>query len=391
MTAPVGRAGAKLAADTATGPWCVFAVAAPGLEGVVEREVRALPGVDGGQVRRLVGGVEWTGSWQTVAHANLWLRAATRVLVRLGVVEARDFAKLRRGLAKLPWGRFVHPGAPVEVSASQSRSRLYHTGALDENVVAAVEDAVGKGAPGQGVAPLKIVLRGEDDRFTASVDSSGELLHRRGWRTEAGAAPLRETLAAGLLLLCDWNGSTPLVDPMCGSGTLAIEAAALASGLAPGLGRAFAFENWPGAEERHAAWREIRAAAEARRRPTTIAIAGSDRSAEVITIAQRNAERAGLAGAVSFTVAEVDDAIAPPGTGLVVCNPPYGKRLGRRAGADRITRRLADLLRKRFRGWQAGLLLPAPVEIRRLGLPVTEQVKLQNGGLRVELCRLKIP
>src|SRR5207247_2078948 len=140
--------------------------------------------------------------------------------------------------------RFVGDGAAVALSASQSGSRLYHTGAVTENLAAAIGDRV-RGGVTVAAEGVKVLARGVDDHWTLSVDSSGELLHRRGWRQESAHAPLRETLAAALLMLCEWDPATPLVDPMCGAGTVPLEACALAMRVAPGLARGFAFERWP--------------------------------------------------------------------------------------------------------------------------------------------------
>jgi len=198
------------------------------------------------------GGVEFKGTLGAGMAANLHSRIATRVLLRMGEEKARDFAPLRRSLAKLPWQNYIPRDRPLRIDVSTGHCRLYHTGALAETVELAIADNVGKLPKREKQVQTRedddstrILLRGRDDRFTASVDSSGALLHRRGWRLEAGRAPLRETLAAGILALCEYDPALPLVDPMCGAGTFAIEAAAMARRIPPGLGRQFAFERWP--------------------------------------------------------------------------------------------------------------------------------------------------
>ena len=226
-----------------------FAVVAPGLEEAAAREIAALP--DAADLRPEVGGVEWSAPAIGGYRANLWLRLPTRVLGRVGTVESREFGKLRRRAAGLDWGAFVAPGASLSLRASASRSRLYHTGAIVETAALAIGDAV-KGthvAKDDEAADVSILVRGHEDHFTFSVDASGERLHRRGARVEVGAAPLRETLAAGLLALAGWDPSLPLVDPMCGAGTIVIEAALQALDRAPGIDRAFgdgfAIDGWP--------------------------------------------------------------------------------------------------------------------------------------------------
>jgi putative N6-adenine-specific DNA methylase len=367
-----------------------FAVAAPGIEPVLEREVRALPGA--GAVRAVEGGVEFSGSLELVYRANLWLRTATRVLVRLGELEAREFAQLRRRAGTLAWAPFLAPGVPVEVNASASRCRLYHTGAIAENLQAAAADALGKAAAPSEQPPLRVIARGVGDRWTLSVDSSGELLHRRGWRRDGAEAPLRETLAAALLLFCEWDSQTPFVDPMCGAGTLPIEACALALGRAPGLDRAFAFERWPHCDA--ATWARLRdeARQQARAAPPAPVVA-SDHAQAAVAAARANAERAGVAAHVSIARAELADVQPPPAVarGLVLLNPPYGRRVGDTRQLRELYRRVGRLWRERFTGWRAGALIADPRLATAFGLAPRQQVALVNGGLRVTLLIFDVP
>ena len=367
-----------------------FAVVAPGLEPAARREVEALSGVS--DVQAEPGGVEWTAPVLGGLEANLWLRTATRVLARVGTAEAREFGKLRRRAAGLPWDRFVARNAAVAIRASTSRCRLYHTGALAENAVLAIADTVPgvHAAAKDDPAALAILIRGVEDRFTFSVDASGERLHRRGARLEIGAAPLRETLAAGLLALAGWDPSQPLCDPVCGAGTIPIEAALAAIGRAPGLEREFALEDWPlfaaVAPSEAAALRES-----ARGRigaPPPAVIAGSDRDPAMIESAGRNAARAGVAEQIAFVCRDLGDARPPSETpGLVIANPPYGRRLGDPRAAVRIYRDLGRVLRAHFRGWRAAVVVPARLpgagDALRLVLP--DRHRLRNGGLPIEL------
>jgi putative N6-adenine-specific DNA methylase len=383
---PAKAARASRTAGRAGGALDWFAVVAPGLEEVTGREVAAL--AEARDVRVVEGGVEWRGPLATGLRANLWLRVATRVLARVGVVKAREFGKLRHLLARLPWAGFVPPGATLAVRTTTTRCRLYHTGAIAETVALGVADAV-KGArlAEKGAEPeagATVYVRGVRDEFTLSVDASGELLHRRGARTEVGAAPLRETLAAGVLALAGWTPDTPLFDPMCGAGTFPIEAAVQAMGLPPGRGRAFAMARWPMAANAPAL-EDAAAVAD-----SGAAIAGSDRDARLIESARRNAERAGVGARVSFTPAAMEDARPPAGPGLVVVNPPYGRRLGDPRRVERSYRDLGRTLRARFPRWRAAVLAPARVPPATLGLPVTATFPLVNGGLRVNLIVCQI-
>jgi putative N6-adenine-specific DNA methylase len=363
----------------------LFAVTAPGLEEVCAGELQALAMDD---IHVVTGGVEFRGGLREIYLANLWLRSASRVLVRLGAVKCRDFPDLYRKGGRLPWGRFLRPDAGLQVRASSQRSRLIHSGRIAETLADAGNRAIGREiASADG--PLQLVLaRFEDDVCQLSVDSSGELLHRRGYRTETAFAPLRETLAAGILLQLGWDGSTPLVDPLCGSGTFVIEAALLAGNRAPGLSRPFAFMNWPGF--RPGLLEALRNDARRAERPVTVPLCGGEREPEALAAAKRNAERAGVAALVELRQQELERFTPPPGHGLVVCNPPYGKRIGRDEDLRPLFRALGDLFRSRFEGWNGAFICPDDSLAKATGLPLKRMVTLQNGGIPVGLWRVEI-
>lgn len=364
----------------------LFAVATPGLEAVLGREVAALAGAH--DVRVVTGGVEFEGDEDVLARAHLELATATRVLVRAGEVRAREFAALRRGVARLAWERFAAAPPAVEVDATARRCRLYHTGAIAERVAGGVADRLGAPAEAAKAAEeagptLHLVVRGEDDVFTVSVDASGEPLYRRGARVETGRAPLRETLAAGLLALCGWDGETPLWDPMCGAGTILVEAARTALRQPPGAGRAFAFQAWPGFREE--AWRRLVGASLAAARSTLPApVGGSDRDAAAIDVARRNLERAGLGAHVTLARADAAAAPLPGAPGLLLCNLPYGKRIPAAAvrGAVAALGRLA----RRAPAWRLGALAAAATDVpAAIGRRAEAVHALVNGGVRVRL------
>ena len=361
-----------------------FAVAAPGLEGPVFAELAALPGAT--HVVAVDGGTELQGDAATALRANLWSRTASRILLALGQAEARDFPRLRRGIAALPWELVLPPGGAITVRASASRCRLYHTGAIAEQVTLGVADRVGAAAP--GAEPLLVVVRGREDRFAVRADASGELLHRRGHRVDTSEAPLRETLAAGLLSLARWDPTTPLIDPMCGAGTIPIEAALLALGRAPGLDRSFACEAWPGfppgVAERVRA--EARAAASA---TLSAPILGFDRDPAAIEASIRNAARAGLSELVRFGVASVGQVGRPAGApGLVLVNPPFGKRVGKGAPLGVLYASLRKLLEGPLHGWRAAVLVADKRLLGAVG-KATETHRLVTGGLPVHLALLE--
>jgi putative N6-adenine-specific DNA methylase len=264
------------------------------------------------------------------------------------------------------------------------KSRLYHQDAVAERLMRAVGSRVG--APVEGDAPQELVVRLFRDKCTVSADASGELLHRRGYRLAGAKAPLRETLAAAMLAAAGWDGTTPLVDPMCGSGTIPIEAALLARRIPPGLGRGFAFEHWP--EFDPDAWEAVRAAARRRMLPhAPVPIAGSDRDAGAIAAAAANAERAGVAEDLQWRRAAISSIEPPDGTGWIVTNPPYGHRVGERQRLRDLFAQLGNVLRRRCPGWQVALLSAHAELDRQTGLALAPAFETANGGIRVRLMR----
>jgi putative N6-adenine-specific DNA methylase len=228
-----------------------------------------------------------------------------------------------------------------------------------------------------------VLVRIVDDEVEISIDSSGELLHRRGYRTAVAAAPLRETLAAGILRLLDWDGTQPLADPLCGTGTFLLEGQLLASGRAPGLQREFAFMKWPG--YRAGLWQVLGDEARRKERPCPAAISGGDADAAALAAARANLERLDPAGPVLLEHLPLERQSVHPGTGLVLCNPPYGKRLQADTPLEPYFARLGRDLQRAYPGWRKALLLPDPLLARATGLPLREVAILDNGGLRVGL------
>jgi putative N6-adenine-specific DNA methylase len=394
---------AKSASLPSTLRW--FAVASPGLEAPLAEELSAIGAATGGahpgvtKVRAVEGGVEFSGPLRAGIEVNRRSRIATRILLRLGEVKAREFARLRHALAKLPWPAVIPRDRPLRIDASTTHCRLFHTGALAETVTLAIADCVGKlpvrekKADAEDEDCTRVLLRGQDDKFVVSVDSSGALLHRRGWRLEAGRAPLRETLAAGILALCKYDPALPLLDPMCGSGTFAIEAAAVARAIAPGAGRSFAFERWPALASVAAEHARVPSSDEALPSAPPEAVASifaSDRDARAVETARRNAERAGVLDAIAFSQASLGKGRVPTQPGLVVINPPYGRRLGDRRHALRLGHDIGQTLSVRFSGWRAAVLCPDQTFVNAVASGArrkpSETFALRNGGLRVLLA-----
>lgn len=380
-------------------PFEVFAIAAPGLAPLVAAECAAM-GYAPTDVS--AAGVSLALQPDDLFLLNARLRIASRVLVRVAEFEARDFATLEKAAAKLPWGRFIAPGMAVRLRVTCRKSRLYHSDAVAERVARGIAGAVadvtvGTRAPaddedapesaGASALPQLVVVRLEHDVCTISVDSSGALLHRRGWRQAVAKAPLRETLAAAMLAGCAWQRDEALVDPFCGSGTIGIEAALMARNIAPGLSRSYAMEAWPGASaevfaaHRLALRRQVKPRAAA---PIVL----RDRDAGAVAAARANAERAGV-------LADVDIAQGPlsalelagvAAAGLVCTNPPYGLRVSDGGDLRGLFARLGDVVRAGGDGWRLGLLMPADKALLgQLRMPLRTALTTSNGGIGVGL------
>lgn len=357
-----------------------FAVTPPGLEAICFNELVRL-GLKPQQPE--TGGVAFCGGIREIYLTNLWLRSANRILVRLGALNARDFPTLYQRLLRLPWGRYIKPGVPCDVRAVSQRSRLSHTG----RIVAVCREAISKalGAPLSDMGPAQmILLRVSDDRVLISIDSSGDHLHRRGYRQARSAAPLRENLAAAALLACGYDGSLPLVDMMTGSGTFVIEAGLIAANKAPGARRDFSFMRWP--KYRESLWRQLLTEAkEGERCCGHAAIYGVDNNPRAIVAARANLERADLGTGIEINREKLQDLLPPGERGLLIGNPPYGARLGSGADLRPFYRDIQHLCGTVFARWKCALLCPEPVVVQMKNLKLNPQLSFPHGGIRVFL------
>jgi putative N6-adenine-specific DNA methylase len=368
-----------------------FAVTAPGLEMLCASELADI-GIRG---RPEEGGVTWRGTIESVAKANLWLRTASRVIVRVAEFKATAFFELEKQAKQIPWKRFVSPGARVEFRVTCRKSKLYHSDAVAQRFATAVEWNVpgvkaGRAAehddddsPAAAEQQLFIV-RFVRDVCTVSVDSSGALLHMRGYRQQLAKAPLRETLAAAVLLGAGWDGTTPLTDPMCGSGTIPIEAALIARRMAPGRNRSFAFLKWP--EVYKPTWKTILDEARSKELARSpVAIEGFDRDRGGIEASIANAERAGVRADITFVAQPISALPAADTTGLVALNPPYGVRVGDSDSLRNLYAQLGNVLRTQRKGWRLAILSADRTLERQIQLDLVEKFATRNGGIAVRL------
>jgi putative N6-adenine-specific DNA methylase len=368
-----------------------FAATAPGLEEICAAELSAL-GLRGAAEP---GGVGFTADGAALARANLWLRTASRVLVRIAEFRATAFYELELHAKRIDWSRYVAPRSRVAFRVTCKKSKLYHSDAVAQRL----EEAVGRAVPDVETsrekdsdeedaalpAPRQLfVVRLLHDVCTVSADSSGALLHLRGYRQQLAKAPLRETLAASMLLGAQWSDATPLVDPMCGSGTIAIEAACMARRIAPGRDRTFAFLAWPDADVE--TWRGIIGEARDGERPRApVPIAGYDRDTGAIAAARANAERAGVLSDLELNVQSISALGRAEPPGLIATNPPYGIRIGDADHLRNLYSRFGDVVRRQRSGWRLALLSADPRLERQVGLRFEQRFATRNGGIPVRL------
>lgn len=384
-------------------PLSLFASVAPGLEALCAAELAAR-GVRGAVE---TGGVAWEGTADDLFRANLHLRTAGRVLVRAARFGARGFPELEKRARKVPWADFVAAGQPFRLRVTAKKSKLYHERAIEERLLRFVAEETGA-APATGATPgdeddggagddaQLFVVRVFRDEVWVSADASGEHLHRRGYRQATAKAPLRETLGAAVVLGAGWDAASPLLDPMCGAGTIPIEAALLARRIAPGLAsadgrpRAFAFQRWPGFDA--AAWARVVDEARAAILPAAPApILGSDRDAGAVEAARANAARAGVAHDVTFEPKALSAAEPPVGPGVLATNPPYGLRVGEADALRDLYAALGNLARRRLAGWTVAMVAANPRLEGHAGLPFREAWRTQNGGIPIRLAVAEIP
>ena len=352
-------------------------VTAPGLETVLAEEAR-----EAGFAPQSVepGGVHLQGTWSTVWAANLRLRGAARVLARIGGFRALHLAQLDKRARKFGWAEVFRKDRPIRIEASCKSSRIYHAGAVKQRIERALQEELG--ATISDEAEIRLLVRMENDFCSFSVDTSGAPLHQRGHKFAVGKAPMRETLAALFLRQAGFTGHETVVDPMCGSGTFILEAAERAAGLAPGRSRAFAFEQLASFDA--TTWAELKTEASPKAEPAT-GFYGSDRDSGVIRMAGQNAERAGVAQMTTFACHAVSDLNPPEGApGLVICNPPYGARIGNKKALFGLYGALGEVLKTRFGGWRVGVVTSEAGLAKATGLGLKPAGPLvAHGGIKI--------
>jgi putative N6-adenine-specific DNA methylase len=369
-----------------------FATVARGLEPIAAQELERLGALE---VRPDFTGVHFVGDSALLYRVNLWARTIFRVLVTLREFPCPDADSLYEEVQNIPWEQYLQPHNTLAVNATGGNDKLNHTHFTGLQVKNAIVDQqrhqFGQRSSVDTQNPdVLINAHIHQDRCILSLDSSGTSLHRRGYRPAVGVAPLKETLAAALLDMAEWEPSLPFLDPLCGSGTLPLEASLKALNIAPGLFRMqFAFERWPDFDE--ALWEQLLKEAEnSELSELKAAIVGSDRDCDILNQARINAQQCGLADKVKFTQTELSQVEAPADSGVIICNPPYGERIGDAKELGDLYKLLGDVFKQRFKGWTAFVLTGNKELAKRVGLKASRRIPVYNGALACTLLKYEL-
>jgi 23S rRNA (guanine2445-N2)-methyltransferase / 23S rRNA (guanine2069-N7)-methyltransferase len=361
-------------------PVDLIATSTMGLEAVVSRELTQL-----GYENRItdVGRIEFSADEVAVCHANLWLRTSGRVLLKMGAFLATDFGQLFDQTYALPWERWIPPEGAFPVDGRSIKSQLSSVPACQRMVKKAIAEKLLKAhnvpSLDETGATYQVEVSLRNDEVLLTIDTSGSGLHKRGYRPVIGRAPLRETLAAGLVLLSFWKAGRPLIDPFCGTGTIPIEAAMIGRNMAPGLGRRFAAEDWPTLAT--SLWNAARQQARDLARPKLEErILGTDIDAEALDLARYHAGQAGVADDIHFQQREFHDLLSKRQFGCLIANPPYAERMGTSSEVEQLYRDMPDVLR-RLKTWSHFILTAYPDFEGLVGQQADRRRKLYNSRI----------
>lgn len=361
-----------------------------GLEEVLADEIS---GIGGTAVRTLQRAVEFYGTQEVMYKVNYLCRSALRVLKPIAEFDAPDENALYKEVRNIPWENYMDIESTFSIDGTTSYSKINHSKYLalksKDAIVDKFREETGK-RPSVDTedADLRINVRVFKDRCTVSLDSSGESLHKRGYRLATGPAPLNEVLAAGMILLTGWKGDSNFIDPMCGSGTLPIEAAMLAKNIPAGQHReSYSFQQWKDYDK--ACWETIKQEAAEKIKPLEYKVVASDRSGRILQVAKSNIEQAGLQGAIEVHVDFIDDVTPPEGGGILVTNPPYGERI-KPDDINLLYKSMGDNLKNQFEGYSAWVISSHLDALKFVGLKPSKKISLNNGQLKCKYMKFEI-
>ncbi|MFW6057230.1 MAG: THUMP domain-containing class I SAM-dependent RNA methyltransferase [Persicimonas sp.] len=367
-----------------------FAITTPGFEKQVADEIDA---VGGRKIKKLTGGVEFDATHRVFYRANYEVRTANRIYLRVDEFRARDFPELYRKTRRYGWERLIRDDNKVYIKGVARKSHLVHTDRIEETVRHGLREHYTEEmeVPAPEIVEHQtddaqyLLARIDDDRCQLSLDASGDHLYKRGWREHSVEAPIRESLAAALLIRAGWNPRKPLLDPVCGSGTFLIEAAWMAARRAPGRMRDFAFHRW--ANFRQPLWDSVvENAAKRERSLEHVQFYGRDANPEVVDAARHNADLAEVRLACDIDRGDVAELVPPVDEpGMIIANPPYGARLAEGDGEQAVWQTLIERFAEYFDGWRMALVLPSDITPTHERLKFKEEARFKNGGIPVRV------
>lgn len=360
-----------------------FATVARGLEPIAAQELERLGAQE---VHPDFTGVHFQGDTALMYRVNLWARTIFRVLVVLAGFPCANAKQLYQGVQTIPWAQYLKPQHTLAVNATGKTKQLNHSHFTALQVKNAIVDQqrnqFGKRSSINIEKPdLLVNVHIHQNHCILSLDSSGTSLHRRGYRSAMGLAPLKETLAAALLELTEWHPNLPLLDPMCGSGTLPLEASLISLNIAPGLFREqFAFERWLDFDP--TLWQQLLNQSKACQNQELAApITGCDRDTDILNQARSNAQHCGILDQITFIQQDLSQLEPPADRGIIICNPPYGERLGNAQELGDLYKLLGDIFKQRFKGWTAFILTGNKQLAKRVGLKASRRLPVYNGSI----------
>lgn len=363
-----------------------------GLEAVLKKEIYEL----GYEITKVEDGrVTFEGDAEAICRANIFLRTAERILLKTGQFHAETFEELFQGIKKIPWEEYIPEDGKFWVTkASSIKSKLFSPSDIQSIVKKAMVERMKQRyrkawfEENGDSYPLRLFLM--KDEVTVAIDTSGESLHKRGYRTLASKAPITETLAAALILLTPWRQDRILVDPFCGSGTFPIEAAMMAANIAPGMNRSFTAENWTTLIDKKLWYEAVEEAGDLVNTDISVDIQGYDIDGEIVKAARDNARRAGVDHLIHFQQRSVSQLNHPKKYGFLITNPPYGERLEEREALPRLYGEIGEAL-KRLDSWSAYVITSYEAAERDIGRKAEKNRKIYNGMLKTYFYQFQGP
>lgn len=350
-----------------------------GIEAITAKELKNLGYED---LKLENGKVEFQGDEMDIAISNIWLRTADRVLIKVAEFKATSFEELFNGTEAVDWGKYIPQNGFMHVNGKSVKSTLYSVPDCQSIVKKAIVKSMQRTYnttwfPEDG-PKYKIEVAILKDVVTLTIDTSGPGLHKRGYRENSGEAPLKETLAASMVLLSKWKEDRLLVDPFCGSGTVLIEAALIGANMAPGLYRSFVCETWPSMDKE--VFEQVREGAEKSIKKPEMQLLGFDINDWVLKTARRNAEKAKVREYIDFQKLDFNDFSSKKKYGYIITNPPYGERIGEKSAVESLNRRMGKV-KKDLDTWDFNILTAAEGFQNLFGRKATKNRKLYNGRL----------